>query len=96
MRYELSVYQMYVEHFIVLARALEVAYYAPTCFSQIYKKDGAARRQIWDTCAQFNNTSCVQMLTSQVKRSGRQVRSKSEMHSVIGFKPEDRSVGMQF
>ena len=51
------------------------------------------RRQIWVTCAKIKNTPCVQILTSQVKRSGLQVRSKTDVHSGTGFKLEDRAVG---
>ena len=35
------------------------------------------------------NTPCMQILTSQVKMSGHQVRSKSDAHSGTGFKLED-------
>ena len=35
----------------------------------------------------------MQILSSQVKRSGHQVRSKSDVHSGTGFKLEDRAVG---
>ena len=40
-----------------------------------------------------NDTPCVQILTSQVKRSGHQVRPKSDVHSETGFKLEDGAVG---
>ena len=47
------------------------------------------RRQIWGTCAQIKNTRCVQILTSQVKRSGHQVRANSDVHSETSFKLQD-------
>ena len=59
-------------------------------FSQISQK---RRRQVWGTCAQIKNTLSVQILTSQVKRSDHQVRSKSDVHSGTGFKLEERVVG---
>ena len=43
--------------------------------------------------AELKNTHCVQILTSQVKRSGHQVGSKSDVHPGTGFKFEDRAVG---
>ena len=64
----------------------------PPVFRKLLKKNGGAQRlQIWGTCAQINNTHCVQILTSQIKRSGHQVRSKSDVHSGTGFKLEDRA-----
>ena len=67
-----------------LTRALEGAYYAPPVFRKYLKNDGLQRCQIWGTCAPIKNTPCVQILTSQVKRSCHQVRSKSDMHSGTG------------
>ena len=53
-------------------RALEMGYIMPpTCFREYRKNGGGAQRpQIRDTYAQFKNTPCVQILTSQVKWSG--------------------------
>ena len=65
----------------------------PPVFREHLKNDDAQRRQIWGTCAQIKNTPCMQILTFQVKRSGHQVRSKSNVHSGSGFKLEDRAVG---
>ena len=78
-----------------LTRALERVYYAPTWFSQISHKTAACSAAIFEvlTYAQIKNTPCVQILTSQVKRSGHQVRSKSDVHSDPGFKLEGRAVG---
>ena len=76
----------------ILTRALEGGILCPQCFSQISKKT-AARRQIWGTCAQLKNTPCLQILTSQVKSSGSQVRSESDVHSGTGFKLAVRAVG---
>ena len=42
--------------------------------------------------AQIKNTPCVQILTSQVKRSGHQVSSKSDVHYGTGIKIKDRAV----
>ena len=41
----------------------------------------------------MKNTLRVQIFTSQVKRLGHQVRSNSDVHTVTGFKLEDRIVG---
>ena len=59
---------------LCLTRALESQNLPspPVFFSRITQK---RRRQIWSTCPQIINTSCVQILTSMVKRSGHQVRS---------------------
>ena len=80
-----------------LTRALEGAgaFYSPHhLFFRKYLKNGVAqRRQIWTTCAQIKNTSCVQILISQVKRSGHQVKSKSDLRSGTGFKIKDGAVG---
>ena len=64
----------------------------PPIFRKCFKNDGEQRHQAWDICAQIKNTPCVKMLTSQVKRSGHQVRSKSDVHSGTGFKLQDRAV----
>ena len=65
----------------------------PAVFREYLKNGGAQRCQIWDNCAQIKNTPCVQILTSQLKRSGHQVRSKSDVHSGTGLKLEDHAVG---
>ena len=65
----------------------------PTVLSQMPKNGGTKRHQNLGTCAQINNTPCVQILTSQAKRSGHQIRSKSDVHSGTGFKLEDRAAG---
>ena len=44
-------------------------------------------------CAKIKHTPCAQILTSQVKSSDRQVRSKSDVHSGTGLKFPDRVVG---
>ena len=62
----------------------------PPVFREYLKK---RRRQIWGTCIKIKNTPFVQILTSQVKRSGHQVTSKSDVHSGPGFKLEDGAVG---
>ena len=62
-------------------------------FREYLKTGGTLRRQIWGTCAQIKNTPCVQILISQFKRSGHQVRSKSAVHSGTGRKLEGRAVG---
>ena len=65
----------------------------PVFFFANISKTAALCRQIWGTCPQLNNTPCVQILTSQVKWSGHQVRSKSDLQSGDRFKLEDRAVG---
>ena len=37
---------------------------SPSVFRKELTNGGAQRRQIWHTCAQFENTPCVQILTS--------------------------------
>ena len=66
---------------------------SPPVFREYLKNGGVQRRQIWGTCAQIKNTPCMQILTSQAKRSGHQGRSKSDVHSGTGLKLEDRTVG---
>ena len=65
----------------------------PPVFRKYLTNGGAHRHQISGTCPQIKNTHCVQVLTSQVKRSGHQVSSKSDVHSGAGLKIEDRAVG---
>ena len=62
-------------------------------FREYLKQRRSALPNLGYPCAQIKNTPCVQMLTSQVKRSGHQVRSKSDVHSGTAFKLEDRAVG---
>ena len=49
-------------------------------------------KKSWGYCELINNTPSVQILTSQIKRSGNQVRSKSDVPSGTDLKPEDRAV----
>ena len=65
----------------------------PPVFREYLKNGSVQPHKIWGTCAQLKSTPCVQVLISQVKRSGHQVRSKSDVHSGTGFKLEDRTVG---
>ena len=66
----------------------------PTVFQKCLKNSGAQRRQSLGACAENKKTSCVQTFTSQLQRSGHQVRSKSDVHSGTGFKIKDRAVGI--
>ena len=77
-----------------LTRALEGGGHIMTSrfFRKYLKNGGAQYHQLSGTCAQIENTPCVQILTSQVKRSGHQVRSKSDVHSGTGLKLEGRAV----
>ena len=65
----------------------------PLVFREYLKNGSAQHRQIWGTFAQIKNTPSVQILSSQVKRSGHQVRSMSDDHSGTGLNLEHRAVG---
>ena len=57
----------------------------PPVFRKYLKNGGARTNQQYTLCVNFD--------LNQVKRSGHQVRSKSDVHAGTGFMLEDRVVG---